>query len=275
MPKKVVYLVVLVFFLLFHPPVFADITVVINELLPTPSSGNDWVELYNPSQNDIDVSGWIFDDEGTSSDMLKIPDNTIIVKQSFKLFYVSNRLNKDGDTIYLNNGTSELDKYQYISSETDVSFGRYSDGSISWNTCSPTPESANSNCEVIVDPTPTPTPDPSPSSSASQSTSTKSPTPTPKATSTTTKSPSPTSAKLSPQVLSAASESSLILASSTSASTSPIPSMEATQSALSKTKVAGLLVGSGLALIGLSIGFYFWYHRVLGNPKKEQSENKT
>src|SRR3989344_1914542 len=249
MPKKVVYLVVLVFFLLFHPPVFADITVVINELLPTPSSGNDWVELYNPSQNDIDVSGWILDDEGTSSDMLKIPDNTIIVKQSFKLFYVSNRLNKDGDTIYLNNGTSELDKYQYISSETDVSFGRYSDGSISWNTCSPTPESANSNCEVIVDPTPTPTPDPSPSS--------------------------PASAKLSPQVLSAASESSLILASSTSASTSPIPSMEATQSALSKTKVAGLLVGSGLALIGLSIGFYFWYHRVLGNPKKEQSENKT
>lgn len=129
----------------------------------------------------------------------------------------------------------------------------------------------------ITEPTPTPTPTPTPQSSTSQSTSnTKSPTPTPKATSTTTiKSPSPTSTKQSPQVLSASDQDSLLLASLSAENTSPSPTPEATPSALSKTKVAGILAGSGIVLIGLSISFYFWYHRILGSPKKEQSEDQT
>ncbi len=268
MPKKVVYQVVLVFFLLFHPPVFADTTIVINELLPTPSSGNDWVELYNPSQNDIDISGWILDDEGTSSDMLKIPDNTIIAKQSFKLFYVSNRLNKSGDTIYLKNGASEIDKYQYNSTDTDVSFGRYPDAGSNWNTCSPTPESANSNCDIIADPTPSSTPQTSPSQTTSSTSSkSKSPSLSPK------NSPSPVSSKKATSVL-GSSQSAEITASPAagiSLSVSPTPSAEPKEESSNKSKIAGAVAGSGAIIMGLSAGLYLWYKRRLttNNSDKE------
>ena len=119
-------LLLLIFFL--PKNTFADTGIVINEITPTSSVGNDWVELYNSQDTDIDISNWILDDEGTSSDMLKIPQNTIMSTKSFKLFFVSNRLNKDGDTIYLKNQDIEVDKYQYPSSETDVSYAKVTDG---------------------------------------------------------------------------------------------------------------------------------------------------
>ena len=274
MPKKVVYSVVLVSFLLFHPPVFADTIIVINELLPMPSSGNDWVELYNPSQNDIDVSGWILDDEGTSSDMLKIPDNTIIAKQSFKLFHVSNRLNKNGDTIYLKNGASEIDKYQYTTSDTDVTFGRYPDGSDNWNTCSPTPESTNSNCEVIVDPNPTPTPQ-STTSQTTSSTSGKSKSPSPS----TKVSPSPTSQTQNSKTASVlgssrTQESTKSPVTEINSSASPTPSAESkAEESSNRIKIAGAVAGSGAIIMGLSAGLYFWFRRKSVSEKEESGNN--
>ncbi|MBI5465320.1 lamin tail domain-containing protein [Candidatus Gottesmanbacteria bacterium] len=180
---------------LFSPKViFAQ--VVINEILPNPTSGNDWVELYNNSDQEVNISNWILDDEGTTTDMLKIPEGTTIGTKGFKSFYVSNRLNKSGDTIYLYlpDKTETIDSYKYTSNPgDDVSFGRFPDGSDTWGSCSPTFETTN-NC-VVATPTPTPTPSPTPSPS---------PTPTPKPTSTPRPSPTstPTKSLTSPSTIS-------------------------------------------------------------------------
>ena len=57
-----------------------DSTVVINEInynsLDNYDSG-DWVELHNPTENDINLSNWIFKDEDDSHAFI-IPDNTIL-----------------------------------------------------------------------------------------------------------------------------------------------------------------------------------------------------
>jgi len=57
-----------------------DSTVVINEInynsLDNYDSG-DWVELHNPTENDINLSNWIFKDEDDSHEFI-IPDNTIL-----------------------------------------------------------------------------------------------------------------------------------------------------------------------------------------------------
>ena len=44
------------------PLIYAAGTIVINEIMPAPASGNEWVELYNPGTTPIDISGWKIDD---------------------------------------------------------------------------------------------------------------------------------------------------------------------------------------------------------------------
>ena len=296
MPKIVAYLFVLVFFLLFHPLIFADSQVVINEFLVEPENEQQ-VELYNNGSDSVDISGWFIDDDG-GTQKYTIPSGTILQAGQFKSFKsgLFNLNRASPDTVRLIKGDSVIDSKSYSQSlGAGKSLGRQPDGSNNWLVFdTPTWDQSNNgaNGQALPTPTPTPTPSPTPSSSTSQSTSNaKSPTPTPKTTSTATiKSPSPTLAKQSPLVLSASDESSLLLASSSSENTSPSPSSEATGSALSKTKVAGLLAGSGAILIGLSIGFYLWYKRILrssppetdaglkrilGKPQKGQSEDQA
>ena len=277
MLKIVACLFVLVFFLSFHPPVFADSNVLINEFYALGSGDDpDWVELYNKSDSPINLEDWVIRDETDSN---KIDLDGYICQKNFRRFNFSNRLTNGGDKIRLfdlESATLPQDEIVYFSDAIPVhsqgqSTGRNPDGASTWVLMtSPTPTDDNS-CTLA--PTPSPSPSPTPSTS---STSTATPTPTPKTTSTiATKSPSPTSAKQSPSVLSASDQDSLLLASLSAETSSPSPSPEATPSAMSKTKVAGGLVGSGIVLIGLSISFYFWYHRILGNPKKEQSEGQS
>src|SRR5689334_18891591 len=41
--------------------------ILINEFMPRPSSGSEWVELFNPNPVDIDLSGWKIDDNTISA----------------------------------------------------------------------------------------------------------------------------------------------------------------------------------------------------------------
>jgi len=49
-------------------------SVVINEIMPNPSkvadSNGEWVELYNPTADDIDINGWTIKDDGNSSHVI-------------------------------------------------------------------------------------------------------------------------------------------------------------------------------------------------------------
>ncbi|NLC94220.1 MAG: lamin tail domain-containing protein, partial [Bacilli bacterium] len=65
-----------------------DIPVVINEILPNPSPNNkEWVELYNPSDKTIDLSGFIIDDIlGSGASPYVIPTNTFIGAYGYLVF---------------------------------------------------------------------------------------------------------------------------------------------------------------------------------------------
>ncbi len=118
--------------------------VVINELIPNPNQGSDWVELYNSSNQGIDLDGWVLDDEGTKTNMVKIKEATISA-YGFWVFEVGSRLNKSSDTVYLiNHQGAIVDEYHYSANPGDgVSLGRNPDGG-TWGVChQPTPESEN------------------------------------------------------------------------------------------------------------------------------------
>lgn len=123
---------------------------------------------------------------------------------------------------------------------------------------------------------PSPSPAPSPSqttTTTSTKTTAKSPSPSPKpspqVTTQTTKSPSP-SPKSTPKVFAEKDyQPSTPSASQETPSPSPSPIAE---NPPSKFKVAGLLSGTGLALIGVSFVLYLWYSKRLSKNEPKDDE---
>lgn len=127
--------------------------VIINELFPHPSTGADdeFIELYNSSGEDIDLSSWILDDSEDKGTPYIIPNgpNSIIEAHSYLIFY--NRetklsLNDDGDQARLfwpDGGIcSQSEIYPSVESKKDISWSRNLDGSWVFSTTA-TPSAEN------------------------------------------------------------------------------------------------------------------------------------
>lgn len=262
------------FIFLFFSKTQAIAQVVINEFLPNPSSGNDWVEFY--SVTDTDISGWVLDDEGTSTDMATIPQGTSIGPSTSQFYTVevSNRLNQSSDTVYIYNANkvSLIDSYAYSSNPgTDISFGRYVDGQ-SWGTCTPTKNISNSNC-TLPTPSPTPAPTPTPTTSPTSTPSptktptpapTKTPTPTPKLSPTPTKSPKPPLAQTSQT-----ESSEVVLGIQNSPTPSPTPEEKSVVGSwLSINRILPIVfIFGGVLLVGGAVFSFVRQKRISYNTK--------
>ena len=82
--------------------------VIINEFVFNPSTGNDWIELYNKGITDRNLSGWVLDDDDTGTSTVMANLTQTIPAKGFLAVDVLNRLNTDNDTIVLkdNSGTT-------------------------------------------------------------------------------------------------------------------------------------------------------------------------
>ncbi|MFH2136606.1 MAG: lamin tail domain-containing protein [Patescibacteria group bacterium] len=100
--------------------------VVINELVADPiDESNEWIELYNKTLNEIDLTNWTIED-GTenpkSLDGLFVPANSFLVLEKGTNFTFA--LNNSGDIIILKNGEIIIDQ---------VAYGNWDDGDASDN----------------------------------------------------------------------------------------------------------------------------------------------
>jgi len=81
--------------------------ITINEFLPSPEGKDEeeeWIELYNDSDQIADISGWQLDDEDSGSKPFVFPKNTLIAPQSYLVFSRKTTgiaLNNDKDKIRL------------------------------------------------------------------------------------------------------------------------------------------------------------------------------
>lgn len=135
--------------------------ILLNEIMPHPSPGNDWVELFNPTTETVNLSGWkLFD---TTSSMKNLSGS--LDPNSFTYFDVSNRLNNGGDTITLKDQSNQdIDSYSYTGDPgINVSIGRNPDEG-SWSTLE---FSSKGTPNINTQPSPTPSPSPFPSPSPS------------------------------------------------------------------------------------------------------------
>lgn len=107
-------------------------SVVLNEILAKPVTDNEWVELYNPTDQTISLQGWMIKDgNSVSTDDLNLTGE--IRPGQFRVFENSKSwLNDSGDSVSLVNGTETIDNFEYQTATSDKSFARIPDGQ-SWS----------------------------------------------------------------------------------------------------------------------------------------------
>ena len=146
--------------------------VVINEIMAsntktihdTTGAYEDWVELYNTSNEEIDISGFYLTDEPIGNpSKWRIPAGTKLQAKSFLLiitdddendgkYHANFKLSKGGDSvaIFAKDGQTFVDQIAFGSQQDDISYGRKSDGAEELRFFStPTPGASNDPNDVV------------------------------------------------------------------------------------------------------------------------------
>jgi large repetitive protein len=146
----------------------------INEFLASNDAGlqdpagefEDWVELYNFGESDVDIAGLYFTDG--DEDLWEIPagfpEETTVTAGGFIVLYfdkdseqgplhVEAKLGGSGEAIfvYAADGTTLIDSHEFGEQTTDISEGRETEGSDTWIFFeTPTPRAANDGTPSLL-----------------------------------------------------------------------------------------------------------------------------
>ena len=121
----------------------------INEVLPDPdvAYSSEWVELYNPTAQSIDLGGAVIDDlANAGSAPYTIPAGTTIAPYGYWVLDRTNYFNNAGDDVRLVAPDGVVvDTFTYTSSANDSSWTRMPDGGPWMTTMDPTPTRGAAN----------------------------------------------------------------------------------------------------------------------------------
>jgi len=130
-------------------------SIVVNELLAHSHGGDpDWIELYNTTGQEINISGWFLSDDDSDPNMMRkyqIPAGTTISAGDYFVFVEDDSfgdptptgdnipfgLSEGGETVYLYSGQGGevtglyQTQQKFDASETGVTFGRYEKAELS------------------------------------------------------------------------------------------------------------------------------------------------
>ena len=138
--------------------------VVINEFMASNSSTvadqdgeyDDWIEIYNKGTQTIDITGYHLSDDADSLDIYTFPAGTTIPANSYIVvwadkdltqsgFHADFKLSASGETIYLSDvSMTILDEITFLVQTTNVSYGRYPNGTGPYQSMLPTFGATNS-----------------------------------------------------------------------------------------------------------------------------------
>lgn len=128
------------------PPPVPDVK--INEVYSRGDSVNaDWIEIYNPANSQVDISGFkIYDNGGQGGSKPKkvIPSGTVISANGFIIIVVDDTtangfgLSSGGETVWLEKASGTIiDSINFPTLGIDTSYGRKPDGSNTWEKITP------------------------------------------------------------------------------------------------------------------------------------------
>lgn len=170
--------------------------VMINEVLPNPLSGSsEWVELYNPDNQAVDLVGWKLEDQLSAPSTIFTFTNQVIGAGQYLVAQLpSAKLNNDQDGVTLKDQTGQtIDMMSYVSSTNNKSWARLLAGMAredggDFTVATPSPGEQNFS---DLTPAPSPTTEPSPAAAGPSPTPSDNSSPLPSPSSTPTLTPSP------------------------------------------------------------------------------------
>ena len=152
---------------------FPDI--VINEFLASNQTSNqdpdfeafsDWLELYNTTDAEMDISGYYLTDNMDDRAKWQFPGMTIIPSHSYLLVWADNqdtelhtnfKISKNGEELALSDpDTNTIDSIRFGGQEDDISFGRHPLNVSEWVYFSPPSPGSENNSANTADITPQP-----------------------------------------------------------------------------------------------------------------------
>ncbi|MBL7913995.1 MAG: CotH kinase family protein [Bacteroidia bacterium] len=159
-----------VYIYLVSPSISADSTVVINELMASNTTTmpdsygeyDDWIELYNKSQVQVDLSGYVLTDNPTNLDKYEIPAGTFLQPNEYLIvwadedssqgpFHANFKLSASGEILYLIDPAGGLvDSVSWGVQTTDQGYARVPNGTGNFVIQNPT-FSANNNPTSLSD----------------------------------------------------------------------------------------------------------------------------
>ena len=106
------------------------VSILINEVFPAPSSGPEWVELYNTSDTAVDVSGWRIDDDTPGGTQTTIPTGSIVAPHAVLAVAINTAiLNNTGDSaVLLDASGAQVDRIDFGAMKSTESMARIPDG---------------------------------------------------------------------------------------------------------------------------------------------------
>lgn len=118
-------------------------------VMDTDSSYDDWIELYNNSDEDIALIGYFLSDDSDDLSQWVFPDTSIAAKGFLIVWadkdadqeglHANLKLSSSGETIYLSNAdTVIIDAISFGEQTDDLSYGRYPNGTGSFIQMTPT-----------------------------------------------------------------------------------------------------------------------------------------
>lgn len=144
---------------------YGDRRVVINEICAHNLSGlqdgngayGDWIELFNPGSEPVDLSGWTLSDDEDDPGRWTFPEGTVLedylivfadranTTDPAGYCHTSFALRTDGETLYLYDAAGErVDKLKYPEQDFDITYGRaFGSGEDAGTFATATPGAAN------------------------------------------------------------------------------------------------------------------------------------
>jgi len=116
---------------------------------------DDWIEIYNKGDVAVDLGGYALTDDITDFTLFTFPAGTMIQPNEYIIvwadkemeqegFHADIKLSASGESLYLTNAELEIiDSVNFGAQETDISYGRFPNGTGDFKVMTPTPGAEN------------------------------------------------------------------------------------------------------------------------------------